>query len=86
MNYDNSALHLSTTDAEKFVDIMINPSAPSENLKKLLQDQKDIPADFEKVIADNFWELVSDENAGTYKVRTRQEWSDLLKELNIDWC
>ena len=69
MKYDNSALHLSYTDAEKFVDTMINPPAPSENLKKLLQEQQYVY-----------------ENAGTYKVRTRQEWSDLLKELNIDWC
>ena len=69
MNYDNSALHLSPTDAEKFVDIMINPPVLSENLKKLLLKKQNVY-----------------ENAGTYKVRTRQEWSDLLKELNIDWC
>ena len=37
-SYDNSALHLSATDAEKFVDVMLNPPTPSENLRKLLQD------------------------------------------------
>jgi hypothetical protein len=37
---DNSVLRLSTKDAEKFVGLMENPPAPTEELRRLLRDTK----------------------------------------------
>ena len=37
---DNYVLHLSTKDAEKFVDMLENPPIPTEELKRLLKNEK----------------------------------------------
>jgi len=47
-NYDNSTLHLSTTDAEKFVDIMLNLPEPSNNLKNYCRISKMFLLSFNK--------------------------------------